>query len=89
MTMHEQVRGLPRFVDEIPAKREQLLNVLWRRSNNSRRIVDHVMKAKLESLDAKADALRKKEQALTAQDEARRLRRAASEVKSERKNADS
>lgn len=42
-------------------------------------------KARLESLDARTDALRKKEQALAATDEARRLREAASRTKAERK----
>ena len=42
-------------------------------------------KARLETLDTKADALRQKQQALTAKDEARRLRQAASRTKAERK----
>jgi len=41
--------------------------------------------ARLETLDAKSDALRKKEAALAANDEARRLREAASRTKAERK----
>jgi hypothetical protein len=42
-------------------------------------------KAKLKTLDASAAVLRKKEEALTAGDEARRLREAAGRAKAERK----
>jgi hypothetical protein len=44
-------------------------------------------KARLQTLDTKAAALREKEQALTARDEARRLREAAARTKAERKNS--
>ena len=44
-------------------------------------------KARLETLDTKADALREKEEALTASDEARRLRGAAGRAKAARKGA--
>lgn len=43
-------------------------------------------KARLETLDTQTDALRKKDESLTANDEARRLREAASRTKAERKN---
>jgi len=49
-------------------------------------VSERAPKARLETLDAKTDALRKKEEALTADDEARRLREAASRAKAERKN---
>ncbi len=49
-------------------------------------IDERAPKARLDTLDAKADALRKKEQAITAADEARRLREAAGRTKAERKN---
>jgi hypothetical protein len=42
-------------------------------------------RARLETLDAKSDALRQKEEALAAKDEARRLREAASRTKAQRK----
>jgi hypothetical protein len=48
-------------------------------------INERAPKARLETLDAKTDALRKKEAALAANDEARRLREAASRAKAERK----
>jgi hypothetical protein len=43
-------------------------------------------RARLRTLDTKADALREKEEALTASDEARRLRGTASRAKAARKN---
>lgn len=43
--------------------------------------------ARLEALDAEADALREKDEALTASDEARRLRQTASKAKAQRKRS--
>jgi hypothetical protein len=48
-------------------------------------ISERAPKARLEALDARTDALRKKEQALAATDEARRLREAANRTKAGRK----
>jgi hypothetical protein len=48
-------------------------------------VSERVPQARLETLDAKTDALRKREEALAAKDEARRLREAASRTKAERK----
>jgi len=49
-------------------------------------VSERAPKMRLETLDAKTDALRKKQQALTAKDEARRLRKAADRAKAARKN---
>ena len=48
-------------------------------------VSERAPRARLETLDAKSAALRKKEEALAARDEARRLREAVSRTKAERK----
>ena len=48
-------------------------------------VSERAPRARLETLDAKTGALRKQEEALAANDEARRLREAASRAKAERK----
>ena len=48
-------------------------------------IDDRERKSRLQTLDSKADALREREEALTASDEARRLAQAAARRKAARK----
>jgi hypothetical protein len=68
---------------ELEGKRVAASNHAARRADDA--VSARAPKARLETLDAKTDALRKKEQALAATDEARRLREAASRTKAERK----
>ena len=76
--------------DEKTRRAEQIENERLVASKTAAKRVDDAVnkrapQARLEALDAKADALRKREAALAAKDEARRLREAASRTKAERK----
>ena len=70
--------------DQTERKRRAVSNKAAARADET--VDKRAPKARLATLDAKTDALRKKEEALSAQDEARRLREAASRTKAERKS---
>ena len=72
-----------RRAEQIERKRLAASNSAANRADEA--VSARAPKARLETLDAKSDALRKKEAALAANDEARRLREAASRTKAERK----
>lgn len=78
-----QRRDKTRRADELERKRLAGSDKAARRADEA--VNQRAPKARLETLDAKSDALRKKEAALAASDEASRLREAASRAKAARR----
>ena len=72
-----------RRAEQIERKRLAASSAAAERADQA--VSERAPRARLETLDAKTGALRKQEEALAANDEARRLRKAASRAKAERK----
>ncbi|MDQ6729058.1 MAG: hypothetical protein M3022_01815 [Actinomycetota bacterium] len=70
----------------VSAERKRKQSSQRAKAQSTKKIGERARRKKLEALDAKTESLAAQEQALTAADEARRLREAAGAAKTKREN---